>query len=124
MNYIKNNVYKYFNIDTKLVEVTGHGGKCCGIGHIHNLDSMSFETLKNILDTYFTVEYEDNCLIYSEQDEIAEYCGHYLAEATTAHHQKKAIEILKKANFKKVNEFTNPNTGNVVFVWHWNGWKD
>lgn len=102
-----------------------HGGWCCGVKHIWNFDlensKKNLETLKGFLAGKLQLEVSNRAdgrptknMVYSSDYRagVYEVC---LKELQWALYH----DGLLKIGFKVVNEFYNPNSGNMVRIYHY-----
>lgn len=117
------------------MDITSHGGECCGMTHIHsfwNETQEGVERLKRDLKSFLNIEYdnEDVQIDGFEAEEDPDDWGDMrpskrkfscILEATLTDAQMMFwAPHMKEAGFKIVNRFLNSNSGNVVNVLHYN----
>lgn len=84
-----------------------HGGRCCGVRHMHSFNgNETEEDLRTLLSR--TRQHKTQGM---------------LVEAVLTNAQLKNSQLaenLQKVGFKLVSRFRNPNSGNVCNVFHYN----
>lgn len=125
-----------------MMQLSYHGGKCCGIKTIHNLginpshthDAKAFPPLAGICDgggechPYGKSFFTGDCPEENAESRFKRYIEYFdnarvsgLVEVTTSSllDQTEAWSpVLEGHGFKAVTTFKNSNSGRMVTVWH------
>jgi len=106
------------------MSVHRHGGKCCGISHVYNLEYQYFGSE----DKYIRwLKGECNKAYRNNRRRTLGYFNTYWGDypekrqhaiqVTITHRMTPWIERLKALGFKKVYSFHNGNSGNTVSIY-------
>lgn len=93
---------------------------CCGVLVLHELDACDFlQTIEvnNLNSAYITIKSSPKLALLNFLREEGPMAG-ILLVATTISDQTLSAEALKEVGFRPVETFRNPNTGNIITVWH------
>jgi len=92
-----------------MAHISGHGGHCCGIRHLHNFGvGDTKESIQRLIDAHTTQHRTQGYLVEAV---ITNFQCRYLPDLA---------KNLQEVGFKLVSRFKNPNSSNICNVFHLN----